>query len=141
MKSLPMAAVSDALPRILALPLPAERWSCCRAQTQILSQKISKHVGKHSLKFGAQYSQHCCQRANVEAVGWTYTGLADLLAGIPSNINISFGQGEYKAIMSEWGMFVQDDWRVHPRLTLNLDLSYDFFGNMLAKPTDQAAKR
>jgi hypothetical protein len=106
--------------------------------TQILSQKISKHLGKHSLKFGAQYSRHCCQRANVEAVGWTYTGLPDLLAGIPSNINVSFGQGEYKARMSEWGLFIQNDWRAHSRLTLNLGFRYDFFGKMIATPTDAA---
>jgi len=54
--------------------------------------------------------------------------VADLLANIPSNINVSFGQGEYSARLSEWGLFVQDDWRIHPRLTLNLGLRYDFFG-------------
>jgi hypothetical protein len=106
--------------------------------THVLSQKFSKHAGKHSLKFGAQYSRHCCQRANVEGVVWTYTGLTDLLAGIPSNVNVSFGQGEYTAKMSEWGLFVQDDWRIHPRLTLNLGLRYDFFGKMIATPKDAA---
>ncbi len=122
----------------LGFNTPAPEIVILRGPTQVLSQKFSKHLGQHSVKFGAQYSTHCCQRANVEGVGWTYTGLPDLLANIASNINVSFGQGEYSARLSEWGMFIHDDWRIHPRLTLNLGLRYDFFGHMVATPKDAA---
>ena len=100
--------------------------------TWSLGEKFSKHLGKHSLKFGGLYTHHCCQRDNVEAVAWTYTGLADLLANIPSQINASFGNGEYTAKMWELGLFLQDDWRIHPRLTLNLGLRYDYFAHLVA---------
>jgi hypothetical protein len=122
----------------LGFNTPASEIVILRGPTQVLSQKFSKQLGQHSVKFGAQYSTHCCQRANVEAVGWTYTGLPDLLANIASNINVSFGQGEYSARLSEWGLFIQDDWRIHTRLTLNLGLRYDFFGHMIATPKDAA---
>jgi hypothetical protein len=122
----------------LGFNTPASQIIILTGPTQVLSQKFSKHLGQHSLKFGAMYSQHCCQRANVEAVVWTYTGLPDLLANTPSNLNISFGQGEYTARLSEWGLFIQDDWRIHPRLTVNLGLRYDFFGKMIATPKDSA---
>src|SRR5438093_3491208 len=122
----------------LGFNTPASEIVILRGPTQVLSEKFSKQLRQHSLKFGAQYSTHCCQRANVEAVGWTYTGLPDLLANIASNINVSFGQGEYSARLSEWGVFIQDDWRIHPRLTLNLGLRYDFFGHMIATPKDAA---
>jgi TonB dependent receptor len=122
----------------LGFSTPATEIVILTGPTQVLSQKFSKQLGQHSLKFGAQYSTHCCQRANVENVGFTYTGLPDLLANIPSNINVSFGQGEYSARLSEWGLFMQDDWRIHARLTLNLGLRYDFFGHMVATPTDAA---
>jgi hypothetical protein len=122
----------------LGFNTPAPEIVILSGPTQVLSQKFSKHLNAHSVKFGAQYTQHCCQRANVEGVAWTYTGLPDLLANIPSSVNISFGQGEYSAKLSEWGLFVQDDWRIHPRLTLNLGLRYDFFGHMVATPKDAA---
>jgi hypothetical protein len=106
--------------------------------TRALSQKFTKQIGQHSLKLGAQYTSRCCQRANVEGVAWTYQGLPDLLANIPSNIRVSFGQGEYSAKMSEWGLFLQDDWRITSKLTLNLGLRYDYFGHMVAKGSDAA---
>jgi outer membrane receptor protein involved in Fe transport len=97
-----------------------------------LSEKFSKHLNKHSLKFGAQYTHHCCRQDNPEGVEWGYTGLPDLLNNIPSRVNISFGNGDYTGKMWELGLFVQDDWRIHPRLTLNLGLRYDYFSHMVA---------
>jgi hypothetical protein len=35
--------------------------------------------------------------------------------------------------MWELGFFLQDDWKIHPRLTLNLGLRYDYFGHLVAQ--------
>jgi len=73
--------------------------------TWSLGEKLTKHLGKHSLKFGALFTHHCCQRDNPEGVAWTCTGLPGLLADTPSTINASFGNGEYTAKMWEFGSF------------------------------------
>ncbi len=103
-----------------------------------LGEKFSRHLGNHSLKFGGLFTHHCCQRNNVEAVAWTYSGLPDLLANIPSQINASFGNGEYTAKMWELGGFLQDDWRVNPKLTLNLGIRYDYFSHLVARADDSS---
>ncbi len=41
--------------------------------------------------------------------------------------------------MSEYGFFVQDDWRVTPKLTLNFGLRYDY--QELADPTVRQSER
>lgn len=97
------------------------------------AQKFSWTLSNHSIKFGGQLATRCCQRANTENVVWGYSSEADFLANIPSNINASFGNGEYEANMREFGFFVQDDWRVTSNLTLNLGMRYDYFGNIVAE--------
>ena len=101
--------------------------------TWSIGEKYAKHLGKHSIKFGGQYIRRCCQRANPENVVWSFTGLDDFLNNIPSNVNASFGNGEYEARLYEFGVFFQDDWRVRSNLTINFGLRYDFFSNMVAK--------
>ena len=109
-----------------------------RGPTWNVGEKFSKHLGKHSLKFGALFTEHCCQRDNPERVGWTYTGLDDLLANIPSKVSPSPGNGAYTAKMWEVGFFIQDDWRLSSRLTLNLGLRYDYFNHMTVQQEDNS---
>lgn len=98
-----------------------------------LGEKLSLHLGNHSLKFGGVYTYHSNERNNPEANAWGYNGLSDLLNNIPTTVNASFGNGDNTAKLWELGFFVQDDWHVSSKLTLNLGLRYDYNAHMTAE--------
>ena len=107
-----------------------------------LGEKFAKHVGNHSLKFGGRYMKHCCMRTNPENPVFAYRGgnpaatVERLLIDRPSEVVPTYGSGKFKARMYEIGLFLQDDWRVTPRLTFNMGLRYDFFSNLVANEVD-----
>lgn len=55
----------------------------------------------------------------------TGSGIASLIMGIPNSGNIPFNLTIYETY-PYYAAFVQDDWKIHPRLTLNLGLRWDF---------------
>ena len=101
--------------------------------TQNFDQKYARHIGRHSLKFGGSYVRHCCQKTNPEAPWFVYSTAEDFVNNIPNESTPTFGSGDFRARMYEWGLFAQDDWRVRSNLTLNLGLRYDFFSNLVAE--------
>ena len=59
-----------------------------------------------------------------------------MLTNQPSQVTATLGSGLYSGRMYEWGLFAQDDWKISPKLTLNLGLRYDYYSNFVAKGED-----
>jgi hypothetical protein len=56
----------------------------------------------------------------------TGNGLADMLLGWASQTTVG-NQLSEDAISPYWGLYIQDDWKVSPRLTVNLGLRWELF--------------
>lgn len=103
------------------------------------SEGVSWIRGNHQIKFGGMYvlqkreartTQHDVAFTNAQTgdpqnPGATGNSLASALLGLPAQYTIRNQQ--YKATWPTWGLYVQDEWRVSPGLTLNFGLRYDTF--------------
>lgn len=95
---------------------------------------VSLVRGKHLIKGGLHAVRHheTFQETYLPAGFYVFDGsltgysMADMLLGIPANYQIS--PQEFDPQYRQWEImpWVQDDWRVTPRLTLNLGLRYEW---------------
>src|SRR5436190_12678134 len=98
-------------------------------------QKFSRAVDRHLVKAGMRWVRQTGNRMNPQNPGFTFQNLADTLANIPTSINMSFGAPPHKSHLDEFGLFVQDDWRIGTNLVLNLGLRYDYYPSIKVYPT------
>ena len=121
--------------------------------TWTVSQQTTKLWGRHTLKFGGQFgvnhywvtSTGYDGSASVGAYNFTRNftsnapgtvgtlpvaaggnALASFLIGYPASQTITLGTGKLNYDASYFGLYLQDDWRLNDRLTVNLGLRYDY---------------
>lgn len=108
-------------------------------QTFQVVDNISYTLGKHTIRFGGEFRHGITDnlrnrrgKGRVRFLGDAAfegsTPLEDFLAGKPSRGDIFVGSSRRHVTINSFGTFVQDDWRVNSRLTLNLGLRYDLNG-------------
>jgi hypothetical protein len=92
---------------------------------------------KHSIKFGGQlrYSSLLDSSPNNFAGTFTFTSLdqyRDAILGIdtPTQFTIAGGDPQAGVSQTDYGLFVQDDWRVTRELTLSFGLRYENQNNI-----------
>jgi outer membrane receptor protein involved in Fe transport len=114
----------------------AELW-LEEGRTWSLEEKYARFVGKHSIKFGGSFMRFNVFRNNPQNPTINFSNKADLLSNTPSSLNITFGNGSYDGGNYVVGAFLQDNWRITKRLTLNLGVRYDFDSKYIAHPRVQ----
>jgi hypothetical protein len=108
-----------------------------------INTTVSKILAKHTVKAGFSYlfNDHWNDSANGPQRGsYAFTSgnfskiaYADFLLGLPASTgNATPNNTIVRHLSSQYGMFVQDDWKLTPKLTINAGLRYDlqwFQGN------------
>jgi hypothetical protein len=106
---------------------------------------VSTQRGDHSLKFGGDFLYN---RVNILFPGavqgvYAFRSLNDFLTGNYLNYQQAFGAPSQVQSNPNVGVFVQDEWRVRPDLTLNAGLRYDaqFLPEPIQTDADNIAPR
>ena len=81
-------------------------------------------IGKHSLKTGIDIRLNRRSAEMLPQYSYQFASLADLQANSPFSVQLG-GHPELNYANENFSFFVQDDWKAHPRLSLNLGLRYD----------------
>lgn len=90
--------------------------------------------GSHNLKTGADIMrERFFQITDFSGIpSFSFTGqfsgssLGDMLLGIPFSAGTSVGNSAQDMRTTYWGLYLQDDWRVSPNLTLNAGIRYEY---------------
>jgi hypothetical protein len=126
----PSIAVSGLSPVGDVTSLPINR----HPATYQVTDALSTFQGDHALKLGVEY-RWLAQNGILDVYGrgsmsfagaLSGSGIGDLLLGLPAFAIQSTFDNTQTLRTSAINAYVQDDWKVAPRLTLNLGLRYEF---------------
>ena len=101
-----------------------------------LKNNMSVNKANHLIKLGFSNLwglEESTRTASTEYGNWDFTGnftgsdFGDILLGLPYTTSIGTSRGYYQPRSNQFGIFLQDDWKVTPELTLNLGIRFQHY--------------
>jgi outer membrane receptor protein involved in Fe transport len=90
---------------------------------------LSHQAGAHAVRAGVDflYNDDRIGFPRARRGSYTFSSLANFLAGVYNNggFTQAFGASEVSQTNPNLGVYLQDEWKLSPRITLNLGLRYD----------------
>jgi len=102
-----------------------------------VSDNLSVQHGRHTIQTGFEFKWANNNALSAPTSIWpaySFTGkfsgdtYVDFLLGLPGTITRTNQRPEVQARRRFMGIYLQDDWRVTPKLTLNIGVRYDWIG-------------
>jgi hypothetical protein len=95
--------------------------------TYVVSDTLSYLRGKHSLKFGGEWRRFYNNNFTLDTGTFTFANVNTFLSGQNATLfNITLGDRSSAIAQGALGLYVQDNYKLRPNLTLELGFRYDW---------------
>lgn len=102
-------------------------YSSARTEVYQMADQVNWQHGNHTIKAGGDFIRRKVRDQQFDLFGsYTFPGGAPVAGVDPTLYTQRFGVANLSYGQTQWSGFIQDTWRVFPRLTLNLGLRYDY---------------
>lgn len=109
-----------------------KHWGTTEAE---LNDKATKVKGKSTISFGGNYEYWVSGLNQFSVATLTFPTLAAFAADAPSIVSDGLGFTGHEPTEhihdGQWSSFIQEDYRLSPKLTINIGLRYDNYGVMV----------
>src|SRR5216683_578456 len=99
----------------------------------VVSDTLNYLRGKHSFKFGGEWRRFYNNNTNRDTGSFTFANTAAFLAGNANGFTATLSDDSNAITQGALGLFIQDNYKLRPSLTLELGLRYDW----LMSPTER----
>lgn len=105
---------------------PANQPSGRGDTTFVVADTLNWVVGRHSLKLGGEYRQFLNNNLRQGTGSFNFPSIAAFISGTANSFSVTLGNQSSSIAQGALGFFVQDSYRLNPRLNLELGLRFDW---------------